>query len=530
MRARLALAFAGAALAFRDRVFVRLQLEQCLIRRGLRRDRGDERLRGFFRGRFVEQIDRLLHRLLRGVGEFLGLLVARLFLQRLEQPDRFFLRLAHDGDVVRERARDFRGGLAPLDFPRRGDDLFLQLGELLGFLALAAGAFFRRLRARFVLAKDFLERPDFAEINVARRAPHLAIRPDVIGPQIKRDELVGLQAEALEREQMREGLLLARGRVGAEADHLGLLPGDRVGEAEILQAEIIPRLALEADLLNRREARIAARRREFQLRRAVARDLEHEIGGHLVRAAGGIDELQFVALALVERGLELQRRRAARGGLEIDHRLVPRNQPRRGDRLVQLEGVFQRRPLDGGDAPRVGDLFRGQPGVGRIRQLRIGAFEAGEIEDADFEVARLLVAVFDAVGKVGGHLGQRAAEDRIGEIFREGNAPLLTLRRGDNQRRVRGHDALELRQHHQPAAALDRRIAGRHRHAGFHSADQRRHRGRHRHGAAREREQPDAQTEHREARALHPQQTLVEPRAPPRALAVRHGLVDHALL
>ena len=54
LRARLALAFAGAALALRDHVFVRLQFEQRLIRRGLGSHRRAERFRGIALLRFVQ--------------------------------------------------------------------------------------------------------------------------------------------------------------------------------------------------------------------------------------------------------------------------------------------------------------------------------------------------------------------------------------------------------------------------------------------------------------------------------------------
>ena len=226
----------------------------------------------------------------------------------------------------------------------------------------------------------------------------------------------------------------------------------------------------------------------------------------------------------------MQRRRAALRGREIDHRLVARDEFRRGDGLVQLEREFQRRALDRGDAPRVRDLLGREAGVRGIIQLRVRAFEPRKLEDAQLEFARALLAVFDAIRKVRRHLRQRPAENRVGQILRERNAPLLPLRRREHERRVCGHESLELREHHHAAAAFDGGVPRRHRHARFHRARQRRHRRGQCDRPTRERKQPDAQPEHRQTRALHAQQTLVQLRAPARAFTVRDRLRHHAFL
>ena len=90
-------------------------------------------------------------------------------------------------------------------------------------------------------AEDFLERPHLGEKHVARRAARIAVRPDVFGPEVITQQLVRLRAESFERHQMIKRALLVRPGGIAQLDELRFLPGEIVGKAVSLEAEIIRR-------------------------------------------------------------------------------------------------------------------------------------------------------------------------------------------------------------------------------------------------------------------------------------------------
>ena len=177
--------------------------------------------------------------------------------------------------------------------------MLLQFRELGGLVAgRGFAAFTRRTFAALAFAEDFVEGPDFGEEHVARRAAHLAVRSDVVRPDVPRDELVRLDLEFLQLEQVAEVLLFIRGGVGAEEKRLRLASGHRVGQAVIAQTEVIPSLGIEGDFLKRRHFLIAARREQLQVGRTILQRIEDELRRKLVRAAIGIDELQFVGRAV----------------------------------------------------------------------------------------------------------------------------------------------------------------------------------------------------------------------------------------
>ena len=62
---------------------------------------------------------------------------------------------------------------------------------------------------------------------------------------------------------------------------------------------------MERDFFKRRNALVAARKGEFQFRRAVLQRLDDKLRRDLVRAPGVIDQLQFVLPVLFDRELDV---------------------------------------------------------------------------------------------------------------------------------------------------------------------------------------------------------------------------------
>jgi len=105
--------------------------------------------------------------------------------------------------------------------------------------------------AALPFAEDLVEWPDFGEEQVAHRAARLAVRPDVIGPNVPNDELIGLDLEFFESEQVMEGALFFGGDGLAQLDGARVLTDDRVGETVGYNAEIVPDPAVEEDFFER---------------------------------------------------------------------------------------------------------------------------------------------------------------------------------------------------------------------------------------------------------------------------------------
>ncbi len=105
--------------------------------------------------------------------------------------------------------------------------------------------------AALPFAEDLVEWPDPGEEEVAHCAARLAVRPDIIGPDVPNDQLIGLDIEFFESEQVLEGALFFGGDGLAQLDGAGVLTDDRVGETVGHDAEIVPDLALEGDFFER---------------------------------------------------------------------------------------------------------------------------------------------------------------------------------------------------------------------------------------------------------------------------------------
>src|SRR2546426_2135366 len=89
-----------------------------------------------------------------------------------------------------------------LQIPGGADDLLLQFDQLAALASLTGlGLTARRLLA---LAKDFVKRPDFREVQIPSGAPHLPVRSDVVGPGVPGHELVGLDAEIFQPQRSEE--------------------------------------------------------------------------------------------------------------------------------------------------------------------------------------------------------------------------------------------------------------------------------------------------------------------------------------
>ncbi len=314
------------------------QLEQRLVggllgdqRRRQRRDlRRLGRLREARLGA-VHGLRGLVERRLRGrvaqtLGELRGLLDGRV-LRFLEGPG-----------VLGERGGRLRPGLASDQSPGPVDDLLLELGQLVGLLGVLARLPFRLgrpARGGLALAEDLLEVADLGEEHVARRAPGPIVGADVLGPEEEGDELVGLGAERLEVDQVLRLRLPDRGLGVAQDDLARLAARGGVADAVPDHAEVVLDLRLELQLLDRGDADVATRLRHLHDRRAVPRDVDHELGGQLVGTTLPVHQADLIA----PRFVELDRRAVGVRAVILRHqgdRLPLRvDQQRRGDVLVE---------------------------------------------------------------------------------------------------------------------------------------------------------------------------------------------------
>lgn len=191
------------------------------------------------------------------------------------------------------------GGIAEVlaaDFPGGGDDIALELDQLLSGTGFAGGGGFAvlLLGAGVALAEDFVEGPGFGEVEVGGGAAGLAIGAEVIGPGEPGDELVGLELEVFEGEDVGKGVTIVGGGVGGQGEELSFfadaLKTDAVGE----DAVVVPNGAVEADFLDRRGAEIAAWGDQAEFGDAIGEDLEDKGDGGTIGSAPGIFEVQEV--------------------------------------------------------------------------------------------------------------------------------------------------------------------------------------------------------------------------------------------
>ena len=439
-----------------------LQLQQRLIRRLLGRQRLRQRS-GDLR-RLRELRDRFLHLGRRRGPRRLRPGRTRLLHRLLGLRERLLLRLGDDLRVV----RIFRRQAVALEAPGRVDDLLLQIDQLARLVAALLLVLLVVVRVHaLALPENFVERPHLGEKQVAARAPHLPVGPDIVGPRMPRNQVVGLRADVLEPQQVRKGPLLLRAGGSAKFNELRFTRGHRVGNAVGRSPEVVEHRALEGDFLQRRRAHIAARQPQPQLGHAVRLHVDHKRRGNFVGAAVRVHELQIVGLRLRERERREHRHGLARRDRQRNRRLlaVARDQLRRRHRLVELQRVVERRALHRADAARVLDMFRRKLRVAGKREIRIRPHEARVLKHGDLELAGLPAAVFKMVGEIDRDLGDAAAEHGIGEALHERNRPRrhvgLLHHQGDRRRQR----PAKPREHHQAVAPLDARIAGRHRDA-----------------------------------------------------------------
>ena len=208
--------------------------------------------------------------------------------------ERLLLRVAHDRGIGSQRGG---GRLAALELPRRIDDLFLELGEAGGRAALGLALFGRRRLPAIhagALPEDFVKRPDLGKKEIALSAPAFAVRTDVVGPHEPGIQVIGLGVQRLQLEQVEKRRFFLRGHVLAERDDFGRLTAAGHAEPVRQHAEIVPGGPFENNFLQGRRAQVAPRRGQFELGRAVRQRLDDKEVRHLVGAAVGIDQLQFV--------------------------------------------------------------------------------------------------------------------------------------------------------------------------------------------------------------------------------------------
>src|SRR5207248_2193089 len=154
-------------------------------------------------------------------------------------------------------------------------------GELYRRIA-SAGLTARLLLATtlsLAFAKNFFERPHLGKEHIAACAPALAVRIQVVGPYVPRDETIGLQTEVFEAQGMLERALLFGGNAVAKFDELHVATGDRITQSVSGHAEVVPDGAFESDFLQGGGPNIAARRGEFEFRGTVFQRLENKLGG-----------------------------------------------------------------------------------------------------------------------------------------------------------------------------------------------------------------------------------------------------------
>ena len=117
-----------------------------------------------------------------------------------------------------------------------------------------AAAFHRR-----AFAEDLIERTNLGKVHVARGAPGRSVGTDIIRPEVVAQQPVGPRGKVLQREEVGELALFIRAGVLAQFDKRRLLARQRVSDPVGFETEIVGRLGLEADLLEGRDALVAAR-------------------------------------------------------------------------------------------------------------------------------------------------------------------------------------------------------------------------------------------------------------------------------
>ena len=338
--------------------------------------------------------------------------------------------------------------------------LLLRLISLLPALLLLA-----LFTAFLALLHDLFKRPDLREKHVAHRAPHFSIRPDIVRPQIPRNELIARHAQLLKLQQVLHHQLLVRLRIMPEHHVLFRLPHHREAQPVSRHPEVIERARLERNLLQLRHRLIAFRRVKFQFRPLVRPHIDDELRGHFVRASIRVFELQLISLARLQLEIFQRRHRLLRIDRERNLRLVLADELRGFHRLVELKLDAELAALDRAHPARIRNLLLRKMCVIGIPNRRVRAFEPRMLEDRHRKSVRGFPRILDAVTHVRIDLRQPAAEHRIVQIFHEWHPLRRRILRLQNERRLARQILPKSRQHHDARSALDRHIPRRHFHA-----------------------------------------------------------------
>ena len=177
------------------------------------------------------------------------------------------------------------GARTPLDVPRRADDLLLRRDQAFELGARGRGHRLA-LRHRVLLVERLhLEKEDLAS-RQRRRLP----AGNVARPRVVADDVARLDAQILRREQARTDTRHVRAADGRERHDLFLPARNRVNEIEARDPVIVVGACFDRDFLERRDALIADRTKEVDLRRPVVHqpdEVLHALRRETVRIGEG---------------------------------------------------------------------------------------------------------------------------------------------------------------------------------------------------------------------------------------------------
>ena len=362
------------------------------------------------------------------------------------------------GDRAHVRRR-LAGDGAPLQLPRRDDDLLLRLEEIGGRAGAAAAHAGLALGGEERLA----ERPHLEEEDIAPRLGRDLPAADVAGARVVGDEVAGLDGELLD-EQRVQPVDARRRQPPAPLERHDLLaaPPHRVDELEVGDAVIVVGARLDDDFLELRDLAIARGPHDADVGRPVV-EHAHEVLG-IVRALEPVDVLEADAIRPVLGDREPRRERggvAAAG--ERERGPVLERHRAAANRLVGVHRDPHRGAGRPEDVAAVLVVARRQLGEARERVVEIDPRDPRRVDRRDLVLGRGERAGDDAIAEVG--LDLRPVDDVAVAV-----APhRLRHRVGgrDHERRDVGRGArgqtVDAGADAKRRAARDADVAGRHR-------------------------------------------------------------------
>ena len=134
-----------------------------------------------------------------------------------------------------------------LEFPCGADNLLLQFHQARGLITLHLLALLIFLvlspRLGLALTENLVERTHFGEIDVAVLTANLAVRADVIGPDVIGYKIVRFHTQILESKGMGKSLFLRTGNGTSELDDFNISAPLRIGQAIGMDSKVVPDLA-----------------------------------------------------------------------------------------------------------------------------------------------------------------------------------------------------------------------------------------------------------------------------------------------